>query len=181
MTSNYKYGKVDRFLHWLIAINIFATLIFSYGMSSLPDAQKASEYSDHGMSVTTIFMLMTVRLIWRLSKGFPAHPVTMSALQSIAAKIVHYSLYMAIFAQIFIGAFLASTTRVDFVARGYGVNYSGFNLLPDDLYDTLLLAHKSGYWIIVSLVTVHILAALKHHFVDKDDVLNEMLPFRRRD
>ena len=180
MRKIHQYGKVDRFLHWLIALNIFGTLIFSYGMSALPDEQKVVEYGNHGLSVTSIFIFMSIRLVWRIYKGFPLLPDNMSDLQKFAAKCVHYFLYIAIFCQIIIGILLASTTNEDFIAMGYGINYSAFDLLSDGWYEQMLVLHKTGYWVIVTLIAVHILAALKHHFVDKDDVLHNMLPFRKR-
>ncbi len=180
MATKTDYGKFDKFLHWLIALNILATMIFSKGMSQLPDDLKLGEYGDHGLSVTTILICMIVRVLWRAKEGFPALPQTMSAAQVLGAKAVHYLLYICIFSQICIGIFLASTTRQDFVAAGYGINYSSFNLAPESMYETLLSFHIGMYWTIVALITVHVVAALKHHLVDKDEVLVRMLPFVKK-
>lgn len=180
MTVNYEYGKFDRFIHWLMVINISATLIFSKGMSSLADAQKVNEYGDHGLSVTTIFICLMIRIAWRATHGFAALPQGMPTWQKRAAKAMHYLLYIAIFTQICIGVLLASTTDNDFVAKGYGINYSSFNLVEDGFHDNLLSIHIGMYWLIISLIVVHAGAAIKHHFVDKDDVLLRMLPFIRR-
>ncbi len=177
MSGTYQYGWVDKALHWFLALNIGATLFFSYGMSSLPEAHRALEYGDHGLSVTTIAILMTLRLIWRASKGFPALPQAMKSWEKSAAKFVHYAFYLVIFTQICIGLLLASTTSPDFIANLYNINYTRLALVPADLHDTLLSAHKTCYWIIISLIAVHVLAALKHHFVEKDDVLTRMVPF----
>ena len=87
------YGKFDKFIHWLMALNIFATLIFSDGMSDLPEALKPEEYGGHGASVTTIAICLVIRAIWRARQGFPPLPATMSDLQKSAAKAVHYLLY----------------------------------------------------------------------------------------
>jgi len=75
--------------------------------------------------------------------------------------------------------FLASTTAVDFSAQEYGIHYSSWALISKDYHDLLQLAHKVGFYIIGGLVVVHILAALKHHFIDKDTVLKRMLPFAK--
>ncbi len=174
------YGKFDKFIHWLMALNIFATLIFSYGMSDLPAALKPEEYGAHGASVTTILICLIIRAIWRARQGFPPLPTTMSDLQKLAAKAVHYLLYACLFAQVSIGIMLASTTEQEFIAQGYNINYSSFDLVADSMHDTLLSFHKSIYWTIIALLLVHIGAALKHHFVDKDNVLVRMLPFTKR-
>ena len=180
MQTKPDYGKFDRFIHWLMAINIGLTLIFSKGMSTLPDELKIHEYGDHGLSVTTIAICLVIRIAWRLRTGFPVMPAGMGARAKLAAKAVHYALYVALFAQISVGVFLASTTKLEFIAKGYGINYSSFQLAPASLHDGLLCFHISLYWTIIALLAVHILAALKHHFVDHDEVLLRMLPFTAR-
>jgi cytochrome b561 len=171
------YGRFDKFIHWLMAINIGLTLVFAKGMSSLPDEHRLLEYGDHGMSVTTIAICLVIRTLWRLKQGFPVLPASMGDTAKLAAKAVHYGLYIVLFAQITVGVFLASTTELEFIASGYGINYSSWNLAPDDMHDILLTFHISLYWTIIALLALHIGAALKHHFVDKDEVLLRMLPF----
>jgi cytochrome b561 len=163
-----------------MAINIGLTLIFAKGMSTLPDDDRIIEYGDHGLSVTTIAICLLIRILWRLRTGFPVFPAGMGTRARLAAKAVHYALYMALSAQILVGVFLASTTKLEFIAKGYGINYSSFQLAPASLHDTLLCFHIGLYWTIIALLAVHILAALKHHFVDHDEVLLRMLPFTAR-
>jgi cytochrome b561 len=179
MARKEDYDGFDRFLHWLMAINIGLTLVFARGMSHLPDEERVLEYGDHGLSVTTIAICLLIRIPWRARTGFPAMPAGMGDTARLAAKAVHYGLYLVLVAQICVGVFLASTTELEFVANGYGINYTSFDLAPDDLHDTLLSFHEALYWTIIALLAVHILAALKHHFVDRDEVLLRMLPFTR--
>lgn len=171
------YGRVHKLLHWLLAINIGATLIFSIGMASLPDAAKAVEYGQHGLSVTTIFILMLIRVVWRLLNPPPPFPEEMPRMHQLAAHTMHLALYVLIFAQIAVGILLASTTTVPFVADLYSIDYTSFGLAAANNHATLLLLHDIGAITIGSFVILHILAALKHHFVDKDIVLKRMLPF----
>lgn len=177
MKHSHAYGGMDRFLHWSLALTIIGSLIFSYGMSALPEAEKPEEYADHGLAVTTTLVLMLIRLGWRLRRGFAPLPEAMPMAQKAAARFVHYAFYVAIFYQLIVGLLLASTTHQDFVAGLYGINYSALDLAPDEMHESLLLAHKAGFWAIVSLLVVHVLAALKHHFIDRDRVLIRMLPF----
>ncbi len=176
MAQSQSYGRIDKVLHWIIALNIIATLFAAFGLSSLDDVSKLKEYGDHGASVTTILICMTLRAIWRLKNGFPALPVTMSDMQKLAAKVMHLGLYGVIFAQLLVGILLASATKQDFVAAGYGFNYSNLNLVANMYYEPLLNLHISLYWVIVAMLLAHIGAALKHHFIDKDEVLKRMLP-----
>lgn len=171
-----RYGKVYKTLHWLLVLNIGATMIFSFGMSDLPDAEKVVEFPKHAVSVTTIFILMVMRSVWRLINPPPPIPIP-DNWQKKAAEVAHVALYVLIFLQIGIGVLLASTTSVDFQTPEYGINYTAFSVIADSYHSALLLAHKVNYFLLVSLVVVHILAALKHHFVDGDNVLRRMLPF----
>ncbi|MEL6234825.1 MAG: cytochrome b/b6 domain-containing protein [Pseudomonadota bacterium] len=171
------YGWVDKTFHWLVVLNLSATLIGSPGMASLPLAERALEYGDHGASVTTLAILMMLRLVWRLFHPFPPLPDSMTRLEKYAAKTVHWGLYALIFAQIGIGLLLASTTEVDFVPSLYNLNYTALGLVPVGAHDTLLTLHNIGYWAIVAAIAIHVLAALKHALIDRDGVLTRMLPF----
>ena len=174
-----QYGKFDKFLHWWMVINIVGTLIGSYGMSSMPEEAKAAEYWDHGLSVTTILLVLAIRVAWRLKEGFPSLPKSMGQLSALLAKAVHYGLYLILCAQVSVGVLLASTTQTDFIAGAYGINYTEFDLVPDHWHERLLSFHIALYWTIIAVVSLHTLAALKHHFIDKDNVLRRMLPFAK--
>lgn len=174
-----QYGKVDKILHWLIALNIGATLIFSPGMASLTDQEKLVEYGDHATSVTSILVLMLFRLVWRLTHPAPALPDTMRSWEKLSAKAMHVALYVFIFFQIGVGILLASTTSVAFTVAPLNLNYTSWRLVDPSFNETLLLAHDFGAAMIASLICLHIAAALKHHFWNKDNVLKRMLPFVR--
>ena len=171
------YGKVDKALHWLVVLNLGATLVFSKGMSDLTAAERAVAYSDHGLSVTTLFLVMSFRLVWRIRHGFPPLPDSMSTFQQMAAKLVHKAIYVLIFAQIAVGFLLASAVDVDMVPKFYGVNYTAFGLVGPEMNETLLGVHKVIYWSIVAVIGLHVAAALKHAVIDRDGVLRRMLPF----
>lgn len=180
MAGKLGYGKFDKFIHWLMAINIILTLIFARGMSSLPDHERVLEYGDHGMSVTTIAACLIIRILWRWYHGFPQLPPSMSDAARSAARVAHYALYGVLALQIGVGVFLASTTELEFVASAYNINYTGFGLAPQSAHELLLDFHIALYWTIVALLALHVAAAIKHHFVDGDDVLLRMLPFTGR-
>jgi len=70
-------------------------------------------------------------------------------------------------------------------ARGFPVSWFGLIQLPDlvpksqRLYDALLQTHHLLAWALAAIVVLHVAAALKHHYVLKDDVLRRMLPFTK--
>ena len=172
-----RYGRFDKFLHWWMAANVVATLVGSYGMSALPEEAKAVEYGNHGLSVTTILIVLAVRVAWRLKEGFPSLPKAMPRIQALLAKAVHYGLYLILCAQVSVGVMLASTTQTEFIAVGYGINFTSLDLVDDRWHDRLLGFHIGLYWTIFAVVALHTAAALKHHFIDRDNVLRRMLPF----
>lgn len=180
MKTKHIYGPFDRFIHWIMAINIMFTMIVDYGMSALPDNLKGEDYAIHGLSVTTIFICLIIRTIWRLMKGFPNPPPTMPKPQVIGARIVDSLFYVVLFALIITGILLASTTSQQFVAMGYGINYTDFNLLSETYYGRLTALHTQAFWVLVVLLVIHTVAVLKHHFIDKDDILINMTPFISR-
>ena len=177
MSQIQSYGRVDKFLHWWVVLNLGATLVAARGMAGLSPPERMVEYGDHGLSVTTLFIVMIFRFVWRLKHSFPPLPDTMKPWEKLAAKAVHWGLYGLIFAQIGIGVLLASTTDIDFVPTLYGTNYTAFDLVPDSLHDLLLNLHNVVYWAIIATIAIHVIAALKHAIVDRDGVLSGMLPF----
>jgi cytochrome b561 len=180
MKPKHQYGPFDRFIHWIMAINIMFTMIIDYGMSALPDQYKAEDYAIHGLSVTTILLCLVIRTVWRLMKGFPAAPPTMPKPQVIGARIVDSLFYVVLFAAIITGILLASTTSQQFIALGYGINYSDFHLVSDAYYARLTALHTQAFWVLVALLVIHTVAVLKHHFIDKDEILINMTPFISR-
>ena len=92
------------------------------------------------------------------------------------ARFTHAALYVLLFAMPLSGWMMSS-------ARGFPVSWFGFFTLPDlvaknkSLYEALLTTHETLAWVLGAVVTLHVAAALKHHFMHRDDVLRRMLPF----
>ncbi|WP_299881485.1 cytochrome b/b6 domain-containing protein [uncultured Sulfitobacter sp.] len=171
-----RYSAVDKWLHWLVAINLGALLIFGNGLADLPDVEKAVEYGHHGWSATTLLILVVIRLVWRLIHPAPELSAELSAWQRTGARVIHRSLYVLIFAQIGLGIALASTVEQPFVASLYQIDYGALNLIADHWHRVLGVAHATVYWLIVTCLAAHVLAAVKHAAVDRDSTLRRMLP-----
>jgi cytochrome b561 len=116
-----------------------------------------------------------VRLAWRWSNPTPTLPDTLKPYERTLARLTHALLYVLLFAVPLSGWLMSS-------ARGFPVSWFGFLQLPDlvpknkALYEALLTTHGILAWTLGVVATVHLVAALKHHFVLKDDVLRRMLP-----
>jgi cytochrome b561 len=175
-TSRYNGGAIA--LHWIVAALVLANLILGVSMAQMPiSPRKLNAYLWHKSTGTTIFLLTSLRLLWRTVRPHPA-PIPMPAWQQKAARLSHALLYVLLFAIPLSGWIFSSATGVQVV-------YLGLvplpNLVPKDraLAEVLGTLHVTLAILLVCVVAVHVAAALKHHFVDRDAVLRRMLPFAR--
>lgn len=175
-----RYTTAALLLHWLMALLL--AILFAVGlyMVDLPlSPQKLKIYSWHKWAGVTAFLLVLLRLAWRFGHPAPTLPTTMPAWQKSAAHGMHHLLYLLMIA-IPISGWLMSS------AKGFQTVYFGVLPLPDlvaknrELGKTLEEVHEVLANGLALLVLAHIGAALKHHLLDRDDVLSRMLPFLAR-
>jgi cytochrome b561 len=171
-----RWGAIAQLLHWLIVLFIVAQFTLATLFEQLPaGAKKLTLLSRHKSIGITILMLALVRLAWRWSNPTPTLPDTLKPYERTLARLTHALLYVLLFAVPLSGWLMSS-------ARGFPVSWFGFLQLPDlvpknkALYEALLTTHGILAWTLGVVATVHLVAALKHHFVLKDDVLRRMLP-----
>lgn len=164
-------------LHWLIAIALASTFALGLYMHELPlSPQKLKLYSWHKWAGVTIFLFVALRLAWRLGHRPPPLPILMPAWQRLAAEATHVLLYLLMFAVPLSGWLMSS-------AKGFQTVWFGVLPLPDllnkdaELGDLLQQVHMILNFSMAGLVLAHLGAALKHHFLERDDVLARMLPF----
>lgn len=179
MDTSLHYTRTAKSLHWLMALMIFGLLGLGFYMSDLPlSPQKLKLYSWHKWAGVTVFLLALARLAWRATHQPPAMPWQMSKLQQAAANVGHVALYLLMLAIPLSGWLMSS-------AKGFQTVWFGVLPIPDllakdkELGDMLLELHQGLNLLLIALLIVHVAAALKHHFFDKDDVLTRMLPERR--
>jgi len=178
--SNASFTGVAIGLHWLIAIAIIGTFALGLYMHELPlSPQKLKLYSWHKWAGVTIFLFVLLRLVWRLSHRPPQMPAGMPAWQRKTAEATHVLLYLLMLAVPLSGWLMSS-------AKGFQTVWFGVLPLPDlldknkELGDLLQEVHEVLNFTMAALVIAHLGAALKHHFIDRDDVLARMLPFLAR-
>jgi len=171
-----RYTSTAKTLHWLMAVLLFGMLALGFYMQDLPlSPQKLQLYSWHKWAGVTAFLLVLARLGWRVTHIPPALPASMPRLMQLAAHAGHFALYVLMIAIPLSGWLMSS-------AKGFQTVWFGVLPIPDlldknkELGDLLALVHMGLNLLFVAVIAGHIGAALKHHFIDKDDILTRMLP-----
>jgi cytochrome b561 len=171
------YTRTALSLHWLIALLILSAFTLGLYMHELPlSPYKLRLYSYHKWLGVTVFLLVCFRLYWRLTHRPPALPERMPRWERLAAEGVHYLLY-ALMLLIPLSGWLMSS------AKGFQTVWFGVLPLPDlvgkdkALGDMLQALHELLNYTLAGLLAGHIGAALKHHFIERDDILARMLPW----
>ncbi len=171
-----RYGAVAQGLHWLIALLIVIMFGLGWYMADLPLGQRKFDlYQLHKSLGITIFVLTLLRLAWRMAHPAPPLPTTMAPWEQTLAKIAHVLLYLLLLLQPLIG-FLQSNAA-NFPVVVWGVLPLPALIGTDEPFaETLVDVHGWSARSILLLVALHVAAALRHHFVLKDDILRRMLP-----
>lgn len=173
-TSAATYSVIARLFHWLMALALIGMVILGYTMKTLPlSPLKLQVYSWHKWIGVSLLALVVLRLIWRLFHRPPALPASMSALTRALAHAGHAALY-AVMAAIPLTGWLMSS------AKGFQTVWFGLWPLPDlvvknkALGEALVQVHIYLNYALIALVAIHVLAALKHHFIDRDGLLRRI-------
>lgn len=174
-----QYTGTAKVLHWLMALLIIGLFALGQYMSDLSmSPRKLQLYSWHKWVGVTVFFLLLVRIGWRITHQPPALPEQMSKLQRITSHVGHTALYLLMIG-IPISGWLMSS------AKGYQTVWFGVLPIPDllgkdkQLGDALAELHGALNSLLMFIVVIHVLAALKHHFIDRDNILRRMLPFSK--
>jgi cytochrome b561 len=145
-------------------------------MHDLPlSPEKLKLYSWHKWAGVTAFMLVWLRLFWRVTHRPPALPANMPKTMQLAAHAGHLLLYVLMIAIPLSGWLMSS-------AKGFQTVWFGVMPIPDligkhkETGDLLQTLHMGLNLLFAAVIAGHIGAALKHHFIDKDDILKRMLP-----
>lgn len=171
---SHRYTITAISLHWLMALGFFGLLGLGFYMTELPfSPAKLQIYSWHKWAGVSLFLLALLRLIWRFFHRPPALPRSMTPGARALAHLGHWALYFFMFAIPLSGWLMSS-------AMGFQTVWFGVVPLPDLISKNKELASLLGsahlYLNVAFIVTIvgHVLAAFKHQFVDKDNLLARM-------
>jgi cytochrome b561 len=177
--SEAQYGWLGQCFHWLVAALVFTQYVLgnaagAAGEVDQPLTQLALLARHKSVGITVLF-LATLRLSWRFISPPPTLPGVMPRWQIVVSKLTHALIYVLIFALPISGWLMSS-------ASSYSVSVFGWFELPDfvapsePLKQRLQDLHHLLASILFVTVLIHLAAALKHQFFDKDDVLRRMMP-----
>ncbi|MFM9972431.1 MAG: cytochrome b [Burkholderiales bacterium] len=179
MKNKQWYTRTAMILHWLLALGVLTQFCLGWWMRSLPDKTGVQAYwfNLHKSIGLTVFVLAVVMLIWRIKHPPPTLPDFMPAWQRWSAKACHHGLYVCILIMPISGYMGSSFTR--FPIRYFGValpNFWGWE--SPELKALCSLIHLCTVWVFMSLVALHIGAALMHLFISRDRVFQRMWRWR---
>lgn len=176
--TNIQYGSMAKTLHWLIFFLVIGLLCAGFIMQTLQDKTvlKNTVYMIHKSFGLTVLILMVIRIFWAFTNSKPALSPRVPAWQKFAARSLHQVFYIVLIIMPLSG-WLMST------AAGHPPSFFTLIKLPmPGVIESKPLAHFAHdihtllAWSIIVFVSLHILAALKHHFINKDNTLRSMLP-----
>lgn len=173
-----KYHPLSMTFHWvsaglwgsawligLVAVHAREALNPHHGLTTL-----------HKAIASVIIFLSVLRVIWRLQQPSPSLPLTMSPAMRAVAHAAHYALYaFALFALPLSGWYWSSVADKPILVLGL-IHLPPLVAPAPEMYTSAKTIHQWAAWLVGVLVVGHVAAAIKHHVVDKDGVLQSMLP-----
>ena len=195
MTSN-QYTKTAKILHWLIALGIFGMFALGWFMSDIPkEAAKQSVFDIFDLGIfhwtsaeevsprsfyfnvhksfgVTIFALIIIRILWRLSHTPPALLASYKAIERKLANGAHRLLYLLMLILPLSGVIMAVYSK-------YGIKWFGIDFIKgldnNPMREIFKSAHEIIGLVMIAIIVIHILGALKHQFIDKDETMDRIL------
>ena len=197
-----RYSYVSIVLHWGMALLLVGMIALGWSMEDLEPGEaeglgvvllqmgltKFSAIQLHKSLGITLLLLTGVRLLARLLTSAPALPAGMKAWERLAARLTHLGFYLLMVGIPMSGWAMVSTSKWNGVptllfGQVAWPHLPGLVSLTGDakawVNDAAESAHSAGVWVLIALMALHVLAALKHQYIDRDNLIARMLPVIR--
>lgn len=173
VSPHWRYARPARLFHWTLAALIPGMAALGWGMMAFEESPGSGWYFALHKSIgVLVFAMVLLRLAYRRSHRPAPLPETLPGWQIRAARISHQLLYTAIIAMPLSGIFGALFSKYGLVF--FGIRLFGWVSANHDRSDLFFSIHGTIIWILVALITLHVAAALKHLFIDRDGVFYRM-------
>ena len=159
-----RYTTTAVVIHWIVAAIVFAQFAFGWLMQQIPKSppgMRADAFNFHKSVGLCILALMLFRLGWRLAHPAPPLPA-MARWQVCAAKANHAALYATLFVMPLAG-YLGSVFS-GYPVKWFGITLPAWGAKMPALKDLMSDIHLAASFVLLTLVVVHIAAALMHAF-----------------
>ncbi|MDY7540711.1 cytochrome b [Undibacterium sp. RTI2.1] len=170
---NWKYHKPAIWLHWVSALLIIGLLCVGWYMMSIEDEPGSGWYFDQHKSFgILVLILILIRIVWRIRHKPEPLSDNVPGWQKNLASIIQWLLYGSMFAMPIIGFIGTSYTK-----RGvslFGMKLPAWTTPNHDIAEQFFAAHSILAFILTTLIVLHVLAGLKHLFIDRDRVFYRM-------
>jgi len=179
LNDDRSYGWGTVMIHWVMALAIIGLYPLGLYIDSLTyyDPEYRTMPHWHKSIGILVMILLAVRVIWRSSNKPPAE-LPQPALLTLATKLVHGLLYLLMLV-VLVSGYMISTAD----GRPIAVfNWFEVAALPAMMENQEDIAGAVHYWVataLVSLAGLHALAALKHHFINKDETLKRIFGIKQ--
>ena len=167
-----KYGLLAKLFHWITFIILILQIPFGFYLVGLEFSDRRIDLENiHIFIGLMVFYITLFRLIWKFFNSSPTDGNSFFKGQIIIAKINHFFLYLSIFTITISGVLkkLYMGEKLNFLFFRYGFEKDNFQLA--DLYYEV---HIYANYLLIVLITLHILAVIVHHFIFKDKILNKI-------
>lgn len=190
-TRSDRYSAVAVLLHWTIAVLIVVNVGYAWYADGLHGPAKAAPLQVHKSIGIIVLILSFARLGWRLANPPPPLNAHLKPWEKVLAEAVHFLFYLVMIALPLTGWAMVSASPT---IKIFPITFFGFGHWPaiapladlprpqmKEAHEAFEAAHHLLAKVIVyGLIPLHVLGALKHQVLDKDNELARMIPFLRR-
>ena len=170
------YSTTAKFFHWTAALLILTIVPMGLLMGRIPDGPlKDNLFYYHKSLGALILFLMTLRLIYRFSRGAPLPEPSLKPWEILVSETVHWTLYAMLLATPLVALWAYSVYGQP--APFFGIFTIGpFTAKNEHLAERIFYVHTWMGWAVAALLCMHIAAALQHYVIRRDGVMQRMLP-----
>ena len=172
LNSQKDYGLLAKLFHWITFIILIAQIPFGFYLVGLEFSDRRIDLENiHILIGITVFYITLFRLVWKFFNSSPTEGNSFFKGQIFIAKANHFFLYLSIFAITISGILkkLYMGEKLNFIFFNFGFEKNNFQLA-----DSFYTVHIYANYLLITLVILHILAVIAHHFIFKDKILKKI-------